>query len=270
MPFMGGVKGMVMMILMLLLAGGGQALAEVSTDPPADGFYYIQNHNNSQTYYLCVSGNKYNGDAATPFVRTKQNPTLDEIWELRKDGGPVDGVQYYNIIHHADGKYLVTNNKALGAYQVVHLETIANVSALDDDARNAIKFCIKAGQASYNTPPMPPLPSFPTASTRPAGRTTPSTPTAAMATAAKATSDYGDTTTIDPRTGISSRRWESRRLHITAERMSSPSAILAPLTASPSTTPPTALFRPPRRRHRHRHSRPLTSPWSRPSPSKAV
>ena len=96
-------------------------------------FYFIKNNNNNQEWALCISNHNYNGDASMPYLRTKQYPNAYEIWEVRPDG------EYYNIIHHADGKYIVANATTQVA-QAVHLETIADISALDASKRQAIQF----------------------------------------------------------------------------------------------------------------------------------
>ena len=100
-------------------------------------FYYIKNMNNSQAFALCISNHNYNGDASMPFLRTKQNPNAYEIWEVRPDG------DYYNIIHHADGKYIVAN-ATTQVSQAVHLETITDISALDESKRQSIQFEIES------------------------------------------------------------------------------------------------------------------------------
>ena len=129
-----GIKSLLLMLLLLVM-GVGESVGQIE-----EGFYYIQNEN--KEWYLCTSTNNYNGNADTPYLRTKKNPGQAEIWEIKKDG------DYYNIIHYSDGKYVVANSTAAGAYQVVHLETIADVSALTETQRNAIRFSFLSGSNS--------------------------------------------------------------------------------------------------------------------------
>lgn len=128
-----GIKPLLLMLLLLMM-GVGESVGQVE-----ESFYYIQNENNNKEWYLCPSTNNYNGNSATPFLRTKKDPGLTEIWEIKKDG------DYYNIIHYSDGKYVVANSTAEGAYQVVHLESIADISALNESQRNAIRFSFLSG-----------------------------------------------------------------------------------------------------------------------------
>lgn len=84
----------------------------------SEGFYYIQNNNNS-SHYLTPSGNIYNSDASKPFLKTTEGGNNEDgIWEVRSTG---DGSTYY-IIHYASGKYVVRNG-VIGNSQAVHLET---------------------------------------------------------------------------------------------------------------------------------------------------
>ena len=119
---------LLLLMVMGVTGAWGQAISP--------GYYYIRSNSN-QTYALCISNHNYNSDATMPFLRTKQNPNAYEIWEVKQDAS------YYNLIHHADGKYVVANAVTQVA-QAVHLETIADVSALDESGRQAIQFEIQS------------------------------------------------------------------------------------------------------------------------------
>lgn len=118
-------------LMMACMGAWGQTL---------DGYYKFSNRNNN-AYYLSVSNNNYNGNAATPYLCSSNAgaKTGDEaIWAVYSYNGSKV------LVHALDGKVVVLNgnaNQEVG--QAVHLEANADINS------NTVRYNINTSGSYY-------------------------------------------------------------------------------------------------------------------------
>ena len=88
-----------------------------------NGFYYIENKQNSSEYYLCPSiGGYFHNEEQTPSLTTFQTGKRNSsIWRIEKVSIPDDEQDYYHFIHVASGKYLTIHEDVVDADNPVRL-----------------------------------------------------------------------------------------------------------------------------------------------------